>query len=99
MGSKSPDQEKIIALEAQVKELKDLKFSAQVVNKQKHDQNGRTNKINKLRQEVETIKVKPKEEADKGAGMIDQTNHSKEKTRNEKWFFQRRTTQAKMSGN
>ncbi len=33
MGSKSPDQEKIIALEAQVCELKDLKLSAQLIRK------------------------------------------------------------------
>ena len=37
-GAKLPDQEKIIALEAQVKELKDLKLSAQLMNKLKQGQ-------------------------------------------------------------
>jgi hypothetical protein len=37
-GAKSPDQEKIIALKAQVKELKDLKLSAQLLNKLKQGQ-------------------------------------------------------------
>jgi hypothetical protein len=40
-GAKSPDQEKIIALEAQVKELKDLKLSAQLINKLKQGQKGK----------------------------------------------------------
>ena len=39
-GAKSPDQEKIIALEAQVKELKDLKLSVQLLNKLKQGQKG-----------------------------------------------------------
>ena len=39
-GVKSPDQEKIIALEAQVKELKDLKLSAQLIIKLKQGQKG-----------------------------------------------------------
>jgi hypothetical protein len=34
-GAKSPDQEKIIALKTHVKELKDLKLSAQLMNKLK----------------------------------------------------------------
>jgi hypothetical protein len=40
-GAKSPDQEKIIALEAQVKELKDLKLSTQLINKLKQGQKGK----------------------------------------------------------
>ena len=36
-GAKFPDQEKIIALEAKVKELKDLKLSAQLLCKLKED--------------------------------------------------------------
>ena len=40
-GAKSPDQEKIVALEAQVKELKDLKLSAQLMNKLMQGQKGR----------------------------------------------------------
>jgi len=38
-GAKSPDQEKIIAFEAQVKELKDLKLSAQLIRKLEEDEN------------------------------------------------------------
>lgn len=40
-GAKPPDQEKIIALEAQVKELEDLKLSAQLANKLMQGQKGR----------------------------------------------------------
>jgi len=40
-GAKLPDQEKIIALKAQVKELKDLKLSAQLMNKLKQCQRGK----------------------------------------------------------
>ena len=36
-GVKSPDQEKITSLEAQVCELKDLKLSAQLIHKLKED--------------------------------------------------------------
>ena len=36
-GAKSPDQEKIAALEAQLKELKDLKQSSQLANKLNHN--------------------------------------------------------------
>ena len=36
-GARSPDQEKIIALEAEVKELKDLKLSAKLIRKLKED--------------------------------------------------------------
>jgi hypothetical protein len=39
-GAKSPDQEKIIALEAQLKQLKDLKLSAQLIKKLKQDTKG-----------------------------------------------------------
>jgi hypothetical protein len=38
-GAKSPDQEKIIALEAKVKELKDLKLSAKLIRKLEEDDN------------------------------------------------------------
>jgi hypothetical protein len=38
-GAKSPDQEKIIALEAKVKELKDLKLSAELIRKLEEDEN------------------------------------------------------------
>jgi hypothetical protein len=38
-GAKSPDQEKIIALEAKVKELKDLKLSAELLRKLEEDDN------------------------------------------------------------
>jgi hypothetical protein len=37
-GAKSPDQEKIIALEAQLKDLQNLKLSAQLINKLKQGQ-------------------------------------------------------------
>jgi hypothetical protein len=36
-GAKSPEQKKIIALKAQVKDLKDLKLSAQLICKLKED--------------------------------------------------------------
>jgi len=42
-GGKSPDQEKIIALEAHVKELKDLKLSEQLLNKLKQGQKRQQN--------------------------------------------------------
>ncbi len=37
-GAQSPDQEKIIALEAQLKDLQNLKLSAQLINKVKQGQ-------------------------------------------------------------
>ena len=40
-GAKSPDPEKIITLEAQFKELKNLKLSTQPVNKLKQGQKGK----------------------------------------------------------
>jgi uncharacterized protein (DUF4415 family) len=39
-GAKSPDQVKIIALESQVRELKDLKLSAQLIHKLKENGHG-----------------------------------------------------------
>jgi len=39
-GAKSPDQEKIISLKAQVKDLKDLKLSAQLIHKLREDGKG-----------------------------------------------------------
>jgi len=39
-GAKSPDLEKIIALKAQVRELKDLKLSVQLLKKLKQGQKG-----------------------------------------------------------
>ena len=51
-GAKSPDQEKIIALEAQVKELKDLKLSAQLMNKLKHSQKNKNLQNRQNRQRV-----------------------------------------------
>jgi hypothetical protein len=50
LGAKSPDQEKIIALEAQVKELKDLKLSAQLMNKLKQGQKGKDQQNQQSRQ-------------------------------------------------
>ena len=45
-GAKSPAQEKIIALEAQVCELKDLKLSAQLICKPKEDEKDQREEAN-----------------------------------------------------
>eukprot|EP00804_Cyclotella_cryptica_P028443 CCRYP_014209-RA/>CCRYP_014209-RA protein AED:0.46 eAED:0.46 QI:0/-1/0/1/-1/1/1/0/68 len=39
LGAKSPDQEKIIALKVEVKDLKDLKPSAELIRKLEEDDN------------------------------------------------------------
>ena len=53
-AEKFPDQEKIIALESQVKELKDLKLSAQLLNKLKEDRKGKVNKSRVTSQDEKT---------------------------------------------
>ena len=62
-GAKSPDQEKIIALEAEVKELKDLKLSTQLICKvkegdqdQKEDENDGQNETREHSQKTRSNK-------------------------------------------
>ena len=59
-GAKSPVQEMIIALKAQVKELKDLKLSNQLINKLKQWQKGqgRQNQTNQHKGGVSQDQVK-----------------------------------------
>jgi hypothetical protein len=61
-GAKSPDQEKIIALEAKVKELKDLKLSAELIRKREEDDNEMREGENENNQDDnEWMKIPPKD--------------------------------------
>ena len=72
-GAKSPDQEKIIALEAQ---LKDLKLSAQLIKKLKNE--------NKQGQKAQGKDKGDKADGNQGQGQT-QTTRNKKNTSNKRW--------------
>ena len=94
-GAKSPDHEKIIALKAQVKELKDLTLSAQLMNKLKQGQKGKDQQNHKIGTKVEPIKIKTKEELEDGIRRTGQTTNSRSKTRSGRRFLPRMTNRSK----
>lgn len=88
-GAKSPDQEKIIALETQVKELKDLKLSAQLINKLKQDQKAQNQQTQQNQPKGENNQVKIQEQTEEGTRRTGPTNAFRDKTKSGRRFLPR----------